>query len=244
MIAAPGQREARDGDLWVFGYGSLMWRPGFPHSEAHRARLAGYSRCFCVYSVHHRGRKERPGVVLGLDRGGACAGMVYRVAAGHAEATLAYLRERELVYGVYRETWQEVDLLDAPGRSVRAVTYIAERAHPSYAGRLPLPALARLIRGAEGLSGPNIEYLVNTVRHIRAMGFRAGELRRLLVMIGPYAATAPDGPPTRARALALMRTHIAARRLRPPGPRITLDRLNRFLFRMRLGGVDRHRKLR
>ncbi|HRD75739.1 MAG TPA: gamma-glutamylcyclotransferase [Hyphomicrobiaceae bacterium] len=221
-------------ELWVFGYGSLMWRPGFPHVETHRARLAGFSRCFCVYSVHHRGRKGRPGIVLGLDRGGTCDGMVFRVPDEHAASTLAYLRERELVYGVYRETWHEVSLLDDGGRIVRAVTYIAERAHPSFAGRQPVGKLARLIRGAEGVSGPNIEYLVNTVRQLTLMQADAGELRRILSLISPYAATAGDGAATRARCLAMMRHHNHTRRRRPPGPRITLERLNRFLFRMRI----------
>ena len=90
-------------DLWVFGYGSLMWRPDFAFAERHRARLDGYHRCFCITSTHHRGSHARPGLVLGLDRGGTCEGVVYRVAAGQAAHVRAYLRRRELINGVYRE---------------------------------------------------------------------------------------------------------------------------------------------
>ena len=90
-------------DLWIFGYGSLMWRPGFTHAERARARLDGYHRAFCISSTHHRGDALRPGLVLGLDRGGACEGVAYRVPAAEARTVLAYLRERELISGVYRE---------------------------------------------------------------------------------------------------------------------------------------------
>ena len=94
--------SAQPHDLWVFGYGSLMWRPGFAYEEAQRARLVGYRRCFCIYSVHHRGSPERPGLVLGLDRGGACEGIAYRIAAPRADETYQYRRARELINGVYR----------------------------------------------------------------------------------------------------------------------------------------------
>src|SRR5262245_65692848 len=134
-----------------------MWRPDFPFVEKARARLVGYRRCFCVYSTHHRGSAERPGLVLGLDRGGVCEGMVYRVAAADVAAVRAYLRAREQVNGVYRETLVSVRLHGKPSREVRAIAYIVERAHPSYAGRLPLQTQCCLIRGARGLSGPNLD---------------------------------------------------------------------------------------
>ena len=130
--------------LWVFGYGSLMWRPGFPYLEAVHARLIGYRRCFCIYSIHHRGTPSRPGMVLGLDRGGSCEG-VFRVAPDMADATRAFAREQR-VTGVYREAHLPVTLMKPERPEVMAVAYLVERAHPSYAGALPLSIQARLIR--------------------------------------------------------------------------------------------------
>ena len=173
-------------DLWVFAYGSLMWRPGFAYAEARRARLTGYRRAFCIYSVHHRGTPERLGLVLGLDRGGVCEGVAYRIAAADAAAVKTYLRARELVNGVYREAVVPVELEHRPAE-VTALAYIVERAHPTYAGRLPLGLQARLIRGARGLSGANLDYLVSTVRHLQEIGIRERELERLVTMVGPLA---------------------------------------------------------
>ena len=101
-------------DLWLFAYGSLMWRPGFAYEEARRARLTGYRRCFCIYSVHHRGTPERLGMVLGLDRGGVCEGIAYRIAAAAWRRRVRYLRARELINGVYREALLPVELEQDP----------------------------------------------------------------------------------------------------------------------------------
>src|SRR5262245_48574381 len=163
-------------DVWLFAYGSLMWRPGFDYVEARRARVTGYRRCFCIYSVYHRGTPERLGMVLGLDRGGACEGIAYRIAAARVADKVGYLRARELINGVYREAVVPIELEGeelSPGAGsseVTALTYIAERAHPNYAGRLPLSLQARLIRGGRGLSGANVDYLVSTVRHLAELG--------------------------------------------------------------------------
>ncbi|MGD9783187.1 MAG: gamma-glutamylcyclotransferase [Hyphomicrobiaceae bacterium] len=173
---------ADEHDLWVFGYGSLMWKPGFQFIEARRARIVGFSRRFCVASVHHRGSARRPGLVLGLDRGGVCEGIVYRVPADRAESTLDYLREREQVNGVYRERRVPVEI--EGGASVRAVAYLVERAHPSYVGRLPIALQARIISGGRGLSGVNLDYVIATLRHLAEIGIRERELERLGVALG------------------------------------------------------------
>jgi cation transport protein ChaC len=222
-------------DLWVFAYGSLMWRPGFPYEEARHARLTGYSRRFCIYSVHHRGTAERLGLVLGLDRGGACEGVAYRVAAAQAAQVRAYLRAREQVNGVYREALVPVELqleLEHPAAEVMALTYIVERAHPSYAGRLPLRTQARVIRGARGLSGANLDYLVSTVRHLQELGIRERDLERLVVMAGPLAWGRARAQHTSPYAAAL----LAVERRRPPPVRVSAGRIERarFMFRQKI----------
>src|SRR5215813_13614792 len=130
--------EFSKGDLWVFGYGSLMWRPGFDFLERVPARLIGEHRALCVYSFVHRGTPERPGLVLGLDRGGACRGVAYRVAAEKRAETVAYLRAREQVTMVYRETTRRIWLTGEPEQPVPALCYMVDRSHPQYAGRLTL----------------------------------------------------------------------------------------------------------
>jgi glutathione-specific gamma-glutamylcyclotransferase len=174
-------------DLWIFGYGSLMWRPGFEFVEASLAVIGGYTRSFCIFSVHHRGTGARPGLVLGLDRGGTSQGMAYRVTPAQAHATLSYLRDREQVTGVYREVVSPVTLLDGSHRHVDAVAYVAERAHPQYAGGLAPRTQAAIIRGAHGISGPNTEYLVNTAARLRQLGVRDRGLERLEVLLGASA---------------------------------------------------------
>ena len=220
-------------DLWVFGYGSLMWRPGFAYEEARHARLAGYRRCFCIYSVYHRGTAKRPGLVLGLDRGGACEGIAYRVAAPQLQQTVRYLRAREQVNGVYREAHVPIGLVAGPRREVLALAYIVERAHPSYAGQLPLALQARLIRGGHGMSGNNLDYLITTLRHLAELGIRERELERLLAVIGPHTArcgTAGHASPYVAGLLRAARTEppVVRRKLRTA-------ELRRFLHRLRMG---------
>ncbi|MEX6506923.1 gamma-glutamylcyclotransferase [Jiella sp. M17.18] len=157
-------------DLWVFGYGSLIWRPGFDPAERCKARLAGYHRALCVHSHVHRGTAERPGLVFGLDRGGSCVGMAFRVEDAKAEAVVAYLRARELVTNVYRELTLPVRLSD--GRPVRALTYVVDRGHSQYAGRLGTAEAARIVGRAHGQSGPNLDYVVSALEHIHEMGLR------------------------------------------------------------------------
>jgi cation transport protein ChaC len=166
-------------ELWVFGYGSLMWRPGFEFSEQAPAALIGAHRSLCIYSFHHRGTQENPGLVLGLDEGGACRGVVFRVAPNQRDATLAYLREREQVTDVYVETVRPVSLLDNSGRELEALCYLVDRGHPQYAGRLSLERQAQLVRSAIGRSGTNIEYVLNTARHLEEAGIHDVELMAL-----------------------------------------------------------------
>jgi cation transport protein ChaC len=221
-------------DLWLFAYGSLMWRPGIVFEEARRARLTGYRRCFCIYSVHHRGTPERLGMVLGLDRGGVCEGIAYRIAAGRVAETLAYLRARELINGVYREAPVTIELEGEPRAEARALTYIVERAHPNYAHRLPLALQARLIRGGKGVSGANLDYLVSTVRHLRALSIREAELERLVVLAGALAWQRSRVQHTSPYAAALLR----AQRIRPAPVtrRARKHERQRFLHRLRMGG--------
>ncbi len=157
-------------DFWVFGYGSLMWRPGFDYVDAVTAYLSGAHRALCVWSWVHRGTHERPGLVLGLDRGGSCRGVAYKVAGDKRDSVIAYLRERELVTAVYRETWRPIRL-DRPERpAVAALTYLADPNHRQYAGRLSPEAILHHVRDAEGKSGRNADYVINTVRHLRGLG--------------------------------------------------------------------------
>ena len=155
-------------DLWVFGYGSLMWRPGFPHLEARPARLCGAHRSLCVYSWVHRGTRERPGLVLGLDRGGTCRGLAFRVAEAEAEAVRQYLREREQVTSVYLERRRPIRLDDGSER--HALAFLIDRAHPQYAGKLDAETQLRIVAGAHGASGANRDYVLNTAAHLEELG--------------------------------------------------------------------------
>jgi cation transport protein ChaC len=165
-------------DFWVFGYGSLMWRPGFAHTEMQKARLYGYRRALCVYSHVHRGTPERPGLVLGLDRGGSCLGLAFRVPGEFEEEVMAYLRARELVTRVYLE--KRLPLRLQTGRWVSAVCYVVDRTHEQYAGDLDLGRAAARVVGAVGRSGPNEEYVRNTVAHLKALGIRDHRLEALV----------------------------------------------------------------
>ncbi len=177
------------GDIWVFGYGSLMWRPGFEHMARADALLRGYRRRLCVVSRHHRGTAARPGLVMGLDRGGACRGVAYRVPEAAVPETLAYLDEREIAhYPVYRRSTVTVDL--GGGRRQRAVTYTVDRREADYAGALSVDQQAAIVAGAHGLSGPNAEYLRQTVAHVHAMGLRDRALEAVLAALAePSPAT-------------------------------------------------------
>ena len=184
-------------DLWVFAYGSLMWRPDFDHLERRSARLVGAHRALCVYSFVHRGTPEKPGLVLGLDRGGNCRGIAYRVAAAKRTQTIEYLRAREQVTLVYREAWRRVWLDDDPKLSVHALCYMVDRGHRQYAGRLSLTEQLHYVRQGHGRSGNNRDYVLATVKEIEAQGYRDKELHALAEQLKGIHEQAPSKPPRR-----------------------------------------------
>lgn len=181
--------QCPEGDLWVFGYGSLMWRPGFEYLTAAPAHLIGEHRALCVYSFVHRGTRERPGLVLGLDRGGACKGTAFRVAAARRTATVAYLRQREQITGVYREVMRSVRIDGEPHRSVRALTYVVDRNHPQYSGRLTLEQQFHYTAHSHGVSGANRDYVISTVKALEARGCRATQLHDLVALLQENAVS-------------------------------------------------------
>ncbi|PLL14130.1 gamma-glutamylcyclotransferase [Tabrizicola sp. TH137] len=175
--------------LWVFGYGSLIWDPGFPVAERVVARLEGWHRSFCMRSIHHRGSLEAPGLVLALDRaaGAFCDGVAFRVEPGAEGATLAALRERELVSSAYLEMTLPVRLSD--GRALEALAYVIDPDHVQYCGGLSLEEQARIIADATGGRGPNRDYLWSTAAHLAELGIGDEDLdwlsRRVRQIVTP-----------------------------------------------------------
>jgi len=222
-------------DVWVFAYGSLMWRPGFRFAEALHASLHGYRRGFCIYSVFYRGSVQRPGLVLGLQRGGLCEGIAYRLAPEVAQEALAYIRAREQVSGVYREKMVHLAIAGEPGRSVTALTFVAEKRHPSFARNLPLQRQARVIRGASGSSGNNVDYLINTMKHLAELKIRDRQLERLQTITGAFFANGPGREGHRARVKPLVTRRQSLRQLRIA--RSSLELHNRFAYRSVMDGI-------
>lgn len=175
-------------DLWVFGYGSLMWRPGFPFVETIPARLHGAHRALCVWSVSHRGTTARPGLVLGLDRGGSCRGVAFRVAEDNGDSVKDYLRSRELVTNIYREVHRPVQIEGDPRRTVSALVYVVDRRHKDYAGILDPEAALDVVRAGHGSSGANRDYVTNTVDHLVRLGIRDHALEWLATRLRDPAA--------------------------------------------------------
>src|SRR6202790_5444081 len=177
------ETELSKADLWVFGYGSLMWRPGFEFIEQVPARLIGEHRALCVYSFDHRGTPEKPGLVLGLDRGGACGGIALRIAAKLRNDTVQYLRSREQTTNVYREVMRSVWLENEARQRVSALAYVVDRGHVQYAGRLSLAEQLRCVQQGHGRSGKHRDYVLSTVKSIEAQGFRDAQLHQLAMML-------------------------------------------------------------
>lgn len=164
------------GDLWVFAYGSLMWNPGFHFLESRRGRLYGYHRALCVRSLGYRGTRDDPGLVVGLDRGGSCVGLVYRVAARERARVIAYLDKRESVGKVYTPITGHVV---AQGERLAARAYIALRNGPEYLGKLAPERQIETVLRCKGDNGTNVDYLRNTVAHLDALGISDGPLHAI-----------------------------------------------------------------
>lgn len=169
------------GDFWVFGYGSLIWNPGFEFTRESQAKLFGYHRRLCISSWNYRGTKERSGLVLGLDRGGSCAGVARLVSQSRRESVIDYLRSREMINQVYKEVWVKIKLLD--GSNVEALTYVADSAHEQYVSTLPDEETVTRVKRAHGDAGPNIDYVTNTVSSLLALGIRDKSLEKIVAKL-------------------------------------------------------------
>tara|TARA_Y100001970_G_scaffold294370_1_gene451931 strand:- start:31120 stop:31662 length:543 start_codon:yes stop_codon:yes gene_type:complete len=169
-------------DIWIFAYGSLIWRPGFKYIESQKAFLGGYNRSLCVYSYKYRGTRECPGLVLGLDRGGSCEGVAYLVDHSLAERTLQAVDKREIVYDVYIRSRVEVEILTGPncGNRVQAFTYIANPASEQYISSMSSMDKIKYIKQGHGDSGSSLEYLINTVDYLKKLGIKDCALTKLL----------------------------------------------------------------
>ena len=183
--------------LWVFGYGSLMWSPCFSYKEKALARVHGYHRALCILSTRYRGTHRRPGLVMGLCRGGSCWGMAFRIAPSQVGRALARLWNREMPRRVYEPRLVRVKL-GRSGRGVRALAFLADPSHPSYVRELDLHGRARLVAQGIGQRGPCVDYIQNTLRHMHQVGVRDPHLERIL-----HAALAlrmrSSASPSRAR---------------------------------------------
>lgn len=168
--------------MWVFGYGSLLWNPGFDPAARRRAVLADYHRSFCMLSIHHRGTVDHPGLVLALDEkpGATCTGVAFQVRPSEENTVLSYLRERELISSAYVE--RHVGLTLDDGAEVEALAYVIDGAHEQYC-QFPLEQQAQMIASAVGGRGPNTEYLFNTADHLAEMGIRDAEMEWLTTRV-------------------------------------------------------------
>lgn len=174
--------------MWVFGYGSLIWDPGFPVAERHIAVVQDWHRSFCMRSVHHRGTPQAMGLVLALDRvpGATCAGIAFRVMPGAEAQTLARLRERELISSAYLEHSVQVSLGD--GAALEGLTYVINQNHDQYCGGLPLEEQAQIIACAKGGRGTNRDYLFSTAQHLNELGIGDADLDWLVARVAQLPA--------------------------------------------------------
>lgn len=181
-------RHENETTHWVFGYGSLIWNPGFAHISAQQGLLKGAHRSLSIFSHHHRGTAEQPGLVFGLTRGGSCRGMAFEVSDGDWDDVKAYLMARELVTLVYRDVMRPVHLGD--GRHVRALTFLVDERHAQFAGQISLDQQLSMVRQAVGISGRNVDYVLNTASHLKSLGIRDRQLQTLADLLAADDATA------------------------------------------------------
>lgn len=173
--------------FWVFGYGSLMWNPGFAYQEAVPAQAAGYHRSLCIYSHHHRGTKQRPGLVMGLNPGGSCRGLAFYVSGREAPRAYRYLQQREQIGQTYREKHIPLKLHD--GRQVESLAFITDLNHAQFAGDRPAAALAEIVAAAKGSAGTNYAYVKNTVQSLRRLNIYEPQLEAVLRHLPAAAET-------------------------------------------------------
>jgi glutathione-specific gamma-glutamylcyclotransferase len=178
------------GELWVFGYGSLMWSPCFAYREQRLARAHGYHRALCILSTRYRGTQLKPGLVMGLCRGGSCWGMAFRIAARNVRGALTRLWNREMPRRVYEPRLVPVRLRG--GRKVRALAFVADAQHPSFVRELDLHGRARLVAQGIGQRGPCVDYIRNTLEHMHELGVRDPHLEHVLQV----ALTLQNGTPS------------------------------------------------
>jgi cation transport protein ChaC len=162
--------------VWLFGYGSLIWNPAFHFTDRLIGRIFGWHRRFCLWTHLGRGCPERPGLVLGLERGGSCRGVAFHIAPAAVEEELAIVWRREMISGAYVPRWVEVHT--AVGR-VPAITFVINHTHERYASFLGEEQIAEVIASARGWLGPCADYLVNTVDHLAALGIHDRPLEHL-----------------------------------------------------------------
>jgi cation transport protein ChaC len=185
-VLSPEQREAslrpfiseiaRGDDAWVFGYGSLMWNPAIHVAESRPGSIYGYHRSFCFDMLLWRASPESPGLMLALDRGGSCHGVAYRITAEHMGSEFRILWMREMVGGIYQPRWVQVRM---GHRAARAITFVANRAHRRYAGKLPEETIVHRIARAAGEFGTNRHYLFELEKHLESLGILDGPMHRL-----------------------------------------------------------------
>jgi cation transport protein ChaC len=211
------------GDLWVFGYGSLMWSPGFSYKQKALGRIHGYHRALCILSTRYRGTKRKPGLVMGLCRGGSCWGMAYRVHAERVRHALARLWQREMPRRVYAPRLLQVQL--GPGRQVRALAFLADPTHPAYVRELDLHGRARLVAQGIGQRGPCMDYIRNTLEHMHELGVNDPHLERILHAAlalrgnGSGAAAQADVPSPQRQPEATAARDVLLRRVSGATPR-------------------------